>query len=138
MRSTQRKGVDVRYRENKFLPDRLNDPVSLSELKSEKKTTLASPNWPSPEILYINGDKKRFRVRHACAIFSQKGHGQNHPEKPAIDGWPLLKLRQRAGIFKQSMGARNRVGIEISYRPTRLHRLAEFIPWHRFLGSINV
>ncbi len=44
----------------------------------------------------------------------------------------------RAGIFKQSMGARNRVGIELSYRPARLHRLAEFIPWNRFLGSINV
>jgi hypothetical protein len=32
-----------------------------------------------------------------------------------------------AGIFKQSMGARNRVGIGLSYRPTRLHRLAELI-----------
>ncbi len=36
------------------------------------------------------------------------------------------------------MGARNRGGIRLSYRPTRLHRLAEFIPWNRFLGSINV
>ncbi len=43
-----------------------------------------------------------------------------------------------AGIFKQSMGARNRVGIGLSYRPARLHRLAKFIPWNRFLGSINV
>jgi hypothetical protein len=43
-----------------------------------------------------------------------------------------------AGIFKESMGARNRVGIELSYRPARLHRRAEFIPWNRFLGSINV
>jgi hypothetical protein len=33
-----------------------------------------------------------------------------------------------AGIFKQSMGARNRVGTGLSYRPARLHRLAEFIP----------
>ena len=32
------------------------------------------------------------------------------------------------------MGARNRGGIGLSYRPTRLHRLAEFIPWNRFLG----
>jgi hypothetical protein len=31
LRSTQRKEVNVRYRENKFLPDRLNDPVSLSQ-----------------------------------------------------------------------------------------------------------
>ncbi len=32
----------------------------------------------------------------------------------------------RTGIFKQSIGARNRVGIELSYWPARLHRLAEF------------
>jgi hypothetical protein len=32
-----------------------------------------------------------------------------------------------AGIFKQSMGARNRLGIGLSYRPARLHRLAELI-----------
>ncbi len=30
-----------------------------------------------------------------------------------------------AGIFKQSMGARNRVGIGLSYRPARLNSLAE-------------
>ncbi len=30
------------------------------------------------------------------------------------------------------------VGIGLSYRPARLHRLAEFIPQNRFLGSINV
>ncbi len=43
-----------------------------------------------------------------------------------------------AGIFKQSMGARNQVGIELSYRPARLHRLAELVPWSRFLGSLKV
>jgi hypothetical protein len=42
------------------------------------------------------------------------------------------------GIFKQSIGARNRVGIGLSYRPARLHRLAELIPWNRFLGSLKV
>jgi hypothetical protein len=36
------------------------------------------------------------------------------------------------------MGARNRVGIWLSYRPARLQRLAELIPWNRFLGSLNV
>jgi hypothetical protein len=36
------------------------------------------------------------------------------------------------------MGARHRIGIGLSYRPARLHRLAKFIPWNRFLGSINV
>jgi hypothetical protein len=32
------------------------------------------------------------------------------------------------GILEQSMGARNRVGIGLSYWPARLHRLAESIP----------
>ena len=36
------------------------------------------------------------------------------------------------------MRARNRVGIWLLYRPARLHRLAESIPWNRFLGSIKV
>ncbi len=44
----------------------------------------------------------------------------------------------RAGIFKQSMEAKNRGGIRLSYRPARLHKLAELIPWNRFLGSIKV
>jgi hypothetical protein len=43
-----------------------------------------------------------------------------------------------AGIFRQSMGARNRVGIGLSYRPARPHKLAEWIPWNRFLGSLKI
>jgi hypothetical protein len=38
--------------------------------------------------------------------------------------------------FLNNLWARNRVGIGLSCRPTRLHRLAEFIPWNRFLGSM--
>jgi hypothetical protein len=36
------------------------------------------------------------------------------------------------------LGFRNLVGIGVSYRPARLHRLAEMIPWNRFLGSSKV
>jgi hypothetical protein len=36
------------------------------------------------------------------------------------------------------MGARNRVGIWLSYQPARLHRLRESIPCDRFLGSLKV
>jgi hypothetical protein len=43
-----------------------------------------------------------------------------------------------AVILEQSMGARNRVGIGLSYRPARLHRLAEFIHWNQFRGPINI
>jgi hypothetical protein len=48
------------------------------------------------------------------------------------------EVQHRAGIFKQSMGTRNRVGIGLLYRLARLHRLAESIPRNRFLGSLNV
>ncbi len=47
-------------------------------------------------------------------------------------------IEVRAGIFKAAMGARNRGGRGLSYRPARLHRLAEFIPWNRFRGPIHV
>jgi hypothetical protein len=43
-----------------------------------------------------------------------------------------------ARIFKQSKGARNRIGTGLSYRPPKLHRLADLIPWNRFLGSLKV
>ncbi len=36
------------------------------------------------------------------------------------------------------MGARNQVGIGLSYRPARLHRLVEWVPWNQFLGSLKV
>jgi hypothetical protein len=43
-----------------------------------------------------------------------------------------------AGIFEQSMGARDRIGIGLSYRLARLHSLAELLPWNRFMGSLKV
>ncbi len=77
-----------------------------------------------------------FLVRKYMEMFTNAG-------KPNLAGsWncPPCQIHgeTRAGIFKQSMGARNRVGIGLPYRPSTLHRLAEFIPWNRFLGSINV
>ncbi len=43
-----------------------------------------------------------------------------------------------AGIFKHSMRTRNRVGIGLSYRSARLHRLAELIHSNQFLGFLKV
>jgi hypothetical protein len=43
-----------------------------------------------------------------------------------------------AGIFKQSMGVRNQVGIGLSYRPARLYSHSDLVPWNRFLGSLKV
>jgi len=43
------------------------------------------------------------------------------------------------GVFlKQCMGARNREGIWLLYRPARLNRSAESVPWNLFLGSLKV
>jgi hypothetical protein len=44
----------------------------------------------------------------------------------------ISNLAYSAGILEQSMGTRNRVGIGLSYRTARLHRLAESTV---FLGS---
>jgi len=43
-----------------------------------------------------------------------------------------------SGILEQ--GTRNRVGTGLSYRPARLHRLAESIPWNRsgLLKSLKI
>jgi hypothetical protein len=35
-------------------------------------------------------------------------------------------------------GARNRVGLGLAYGPARQHRLAESVPWNRFLGFLKV
>jgi hypothetical protein len=43
--------------------------------------------------------------------------------------WPeRLTAQSSAGILEQSLGARNRVGTGLSYRPARLRRLAVSIP----------
>jgi hypothetical protein len=47
-------------------------------------------------------------------------------------------VKYSAGIFKQSMGARNREVIGLLYWPARLHSLPELVPWNRFLGSLKV
>ncbi len=46
--------------------------------------------------------------------------------------------RSELKFLKKSMGARHRGGIGFSYRPARLHRLAEFIPLNQFRGTINI
>jgi hypothetical protein len=47
-------------------------------------------------------------------------------------------LKELCWNLKQSMGARKRVGIGVSYWPARLHRLAELILWNQVLGYLNV
>jgi hypothetical protein len=54
---------------------------------------------------------------------------------PGIDAASLCSL---CWNFRTIYGARNRVRIRLSYRPAGIHRLAETIPWNRFLGSFIV
>jgi hypothetical protein len=55
-----------------------------------------------------------------------------------VPGFSARMGAYSAGIVKQSMGARNQVGLVLSCRPGRPHRLAELIPWNRLLGSLKV
>ena len=62
-------------------------------------------------------------------VFARKLHGGlflTSQSMPSVHG--RSPEVYRAGIFTQSMWARNRVGIGLSYRPAGLHRLAELIP----------
>jgi hypothetical protein len=43
----------------------------------------------------------------------------------------LLNYKNCAGIFKQSMGARNRVRNRVDM-PAKQHSLAELVPWNQF------
>jgi hypothetical protein len=60
-------------------------------------------------------------------------------EVMATGGGGFYFFATSAGILEHSMGARNREGMGLSYRPpARQHRLAESDPWIRFLGSLKV
>ncbi len=64
---------------------------------------------------------------HPTSVSSPCNKGGGEHTRRAVKGWGVNILEDarhrtyRAGIFKQSMGARNRVGIGLSYRPARLH-----------------
>jgi hypothetical protein len=89
----------------------------------------------STHIAYIEHALSSFSVRSASHKTSEAG---DNLEKSVCFLAESKHIAPCAGIFKQSMGARNRVGIGLSYQPGRLHVLAELIPWNRFLGSLKV
>ncbi len=65
---------------------------------------------------------------------SRTTHRLGEQDKQYRYCYPILYRVYRAGLFKKSMGAKNRGGIGLSYRPARLHRLAEFIHQNQFRG----
>ncbi len=62
-----------------------------------------------------------------CAVFLEQSMGARNRVGMGCRTGPSYRPAS-AGILEQSMGAGNRVGIGLSYRPARLHRLAESIP----------
>jgi hypothetical protein len=97
-----------------------------SIVKEGGSASLHSPAWEDFTLM------KEFTPEsgHCCSVFSEvETHAR--PE-------PVVINRAELKFLNTLWGARNRVGIGLSYRPARLHRLAEFIPWNRFLVSVNV
>jgi len=90
--------------------------------------------------------EERQRGKWVVAIITELPLGEREaaPRTAKKHGLIILVLFQmlwiagRARIFKQSMGARNRVRIGLSYRPARLHRLAELMPWNRSLSALKL
>ncbi len=71
-----------------------------------------------------------------CVVERLEGFVLLWKKKVGIEGKGLDSCwLPSAGIFKQSMGARNRVIVPAGQAT---HRQAKLIPWNRFLGSLNV
>ncbi len=92
--------------------------------------------------MFCNKSQKLFVLLRSCTLECSLSQGscseiffkQSMVARNRVGIW----LSYRAGIFKQSMGARNQVGIGLPYRPARVHRLEELISWNLFMGFIEV
>jgi hypothetical protein len=96
-------------------------------------------NWEPEEPSLEGALSRNCRTCLESPLLEHVGEGE--PEEPVLERIqvnPLLELGTCAGILKLSMGARNRVGIVLSYRPAWLHSVAELVPWNRILGSLKV
>ncbi len=73
---------------------------------------------------------KAKRVANCAGILEQSMEAQEPSRNRVVSGRTVPELEVLNNL---------RVGIGLSYWPaSRLHRPAEFIPWNRFLGSMNV
>ncbi len=77
------------------------------------------------------------RVRFRCdtnpgPTYSDRGICTLSTQLRLTSSYTVLEFLNNLG------GARNRVGIGLSYRSARLHSLAELVPWNRFLDSLKV
>jgi hypothetical protein len=82
---------------------------------------IESGSGPDPKVETVT--KQSFMIRNSTMV--KRDSASPGSLKPDPDIYNLVPGYDKcAGIFKQSMGARNRVGIELSYRSARLYRLA--------------
>ncbi len=98
--------------------------VVLCGVTVELKTSFLRPKIATP---HKNGKIKDDFFRTTLRFSLEKQYRQRIQGVATTQCW----------YFKQSMGARNRVGIGLSYRPARLYSLAELVPWNRFLGPLK-
>jgi hypothetical protein len=93
------------------------------------KRSLSLPRATSPPPLL---PPKRVKSEQALSAGKAKAPGRRTFFCPAQSLNVIC-----AAILGQSMGVRNRVGIGLSYRPARLHRLAESTPWELIPGLLK-
>ncbi len=74
---------------------------------------------------YVLNVRKLFRQRPSLLSLRHAARLTEYPLVTMLGMFRILCfLNTVLGFYKQHMGARNRVGIGLSYRPARLHRLA--------------
>ncbi len=83
-------------------------------------------NRSDPSVLLIYDDAG-FIAGIQFAFFKKLVNEKYYPFSSSI-AYQVQIFTCCAGVLKQSVGARNRIGTGLSYRPARLHRLAELIP----------
>jgi hypothetical protein len=84
-------------------------------------------------FLYLIVTKHKLTVRHTWPGSWTQVRTGFRTQKMCVFCLPFPTVLE---FFKQSiMGVRNQVGIGLSYRPARLHRLPESIPYNQFLDS---
>ncbi len=59
-------------------------------------------------------------------------------EGRGVEPIPFTAIKSCAGIFKQSIGARNRKNSVVIPARQATQPLEELVPWNRFLRSLNV